>query len=120
MIFRRLVNKRGNDRSCLRSPLSSGATQIHAGPRGRSLLPSAQTHLKSLLGGLTPELSWTAQRRGVVVNDTALAEPRSGLGLNDLLGANQFVVLGMATDPEPYNAVRSLHTKRTDAQADAD
>ena len=42
------------------------------------------THKKScLIRGLTPELSRTAQRRGVVVHDTALAEPRSGLGLNE-------------------------------------
>ena len=35
---------------------------------------------------LTPELSRTDLRRGGVVNVTAQAEPRSGLGLNELLG----------------------------------
>ena len=35
--------------------------------------------------GLTPELSRTAARRGGVVHVTAQAEPRSGLGLNELL-----------------------------------
>jgi hypothetical protein len=39
--------------------------------------------LKNAPCGLTPELSRTAQRLGDVVHDTALAEPRSGLGLND-------------------------------------
>jgi hypothetical protein len=44
----------------------------------------ALPHKKNcLIRGLTPELSRTAQRHGVVVHDTALAEPRSGLGLND-------------------------------------
>ena len=33
--------------------------------------------------GLTPELSRAAQRLGGVVHDTAQAEPRSGLGLNE-------------------------------------
>ena len=36
---------------------------------------------------LTPELSRTAARHGGVVNATTWAEPRSGLGLNELLGA---------------------------------
>jgi hypothetical protein len=36
--------------------------------------------------GLTPELSRTDLRRGGVVHVTAQAEPRSGLGLNELLG----------------------------------
>ena len=36
---------------------------------------------------LTPELSRTDLRRGGVVHVTAQAEPRSGLGLNELLGA---------------------------------
>ncbi len=35
---------------------------------------------------LTPELSRTDLRRGGVVHVTAQAEPRSGLGLNELLG----------------------------------
>ena len=38
---------------------------------------------------LTPELSRTDLRRGGVVHVTAQAEPRSGLGLNELLGARQ-------------------------------
>ena len=38
--------------------------------------------------GLTPELSRTDLRRGGVVHVTAQAEPRSGLGLNELLGLN--------------------------------
>ena len=37
--------------------------------------------------GLTPELSRTDLRHGGVVHVTAQAEPRSGLGLNELLGA---------------------------------
>jgi hypothetical protein len=38
------------------------------------------------LQGLTPELSRTDLRHGGVVHVTAQAEPRSGLGLNELLG----------------------------------
>jgi hypothetical protein len=37
--------------------------------------------------GLTPELRRTAARPGGVVHVTTQAEPRSGLGLNELLGA---------------------------------
>ena len=35
---------------------------------------------------LTPELSRTAARHGGVVHASTQAEPRSGLGLNELLG----------------------------------
>ena len=41
--------------------------------------------------GLTPELSRTDLRRGGVVHVTAQAEPRSGLGLNELLGWGQLL-----------------------------
>ena len=44
--------------------------------------------LKSHWQGLTPELSRAAARLGGVVHVTAQAEPRSGLGLNELLGAS--------------------------------
>ena len=44
--------------------------------------------LRSDWRGLTPELSRTAARHGVMVHATIYAEPRSGLGLNELLGAS--------------------------------
>ena len=40
---------------------------------------------------LTPELSRTDLRHGGVVHVTAQAEPRSGLGLNELLGWGQLL-----------------------------
>ena len=53
--------------------------------------------------GLTPELSRTDLRRGGVVHVTAQAEPRSGLGLNELLGhsamCSQAIQVG---GPEPW------------------
>ena len=52
---------------------------------------------------LTPELSRTDLRRGGVVHVTAQAEPRSGLGLNELLGHSamhgQAIQVG---GPEPW------------------
>ena len=53
--------------------------------------------------GLTPELSRTDLRRGGVVHVTAQAEPRSGLGLNELLGHS--AMCGQAIQvggPEPW------------------
>ena len=38
--------------------------------------------------GLTPELRRTALRNGGVLHASTQAEPRSGLGLNELLGHN--------------------------------
>ena len=56
-----------------------------------------------LLARLTPELSRTDLRRGGVVHVTAQAEPRSGLGLNELLGHS--AMCGQAIQvggPEPW------------------
>ena len=46
--------------------------------------------LLSVFCGLTPELSRTAARHGGVVKPATQAEPRSGLGLNELLDLRAF------------------------------
>ena len=55
-------------------------------PRGPTLVDG-----NLLWSGLTPELSRTDLRHGGVVHVTAQAEPRSGLGLNELLGWGQLL-----------------------------
>ena len=47
--------------------------------------------MNSFYPALTPELSRTDLRHGGVVHVTAQAEPRSGLGLNELLGWGQLL-----------------------------
>ena len=55
---------------------------------------------------LTPELSRAAARLGDVVNATTLAEPRSGLGLNELLGLRLFA--RSDGDGPAQKAIRSI------------
>ena len=66
--------------------------------------------LSSWNAALTPELSRTAARHGGVVHVTAQAEPRSGLGLNELLGGG---VSDHIRSPERRNKCE------TDAEAEA-
>ena len=54
--------------------------------RGKSVHLMGSLLVREFWCGLTPELSRAAARLGGVVHVTAQAEPRSGLGSNELLG----------------------------------
>ena len=59
--------------------------------RGKSVHLMGSLLVREFWCGLTPELSRAAARLGGVVHVTAQAEPRSGLGLNELLGWGQLL-----------------------------
>ena len=64
--------------------------QERGGPTAPSVISRLLTGI-CFWTGLTPELSRTDLRHGGVVHVTAQAEPRSGLGLNELLGWGQLL-----------------------------
>ena len=75
--------------------------------------------LKSHWQGLTPELSRTAARNGGVVHVTHAAEPRSGLGLNELLGRCANVSNGPLIDRMPLLSKCSMQRLPKEAKDQA-
>ena len=71
----------------------------------------AKNRKKQFSRCLTPELSRTDLRRGGVVHVTAQAEPRSGLGLNELLGRRLTAIF---CDLTQFTKAKSSHGQECD------
>ena len=65
-----------------------------------------ETRSESACKRLTPELRRTAARNGGVLHASTQAEPRSGLGLNELLGLRLFA--RSDGDGPAQKAIRSI------------